>query len=169
MSGVAVRVKHTRYRKPSKLAEECGTRLMEIMVKEDWSWEGKCSGCRRHFAQGLPNGSWWHSRPEALAGNALRSERELVQMMIDFGGISMLVYMEEIGWPHCEVPNVWKPARNRFCPRCRAFDSWANQWRRNLMERLSRMAQRIWSGSTDVESCLDELTPEGRCQAGVGP
>ena len=130
MSEVGVYYEHIRYRTPSKLAEECGTGLMEIMVEimgKEWAWKGWCPGCRHDFAQGRPDGSWWHSRPEALAGNALRSERELVQMMIDFGAISMLVYMEEIGWPHCEVPNVWKPARNRFCPRCRAFDSWANQ------------------------------------------
>ena len=108
MSRVPVIVKHIHYKKPSKLAEECSTGLMEFMVDLDWAWEGRCPGCRRQFAQGLANGSWSHSTPEALAGNALQSDSELVQMMIDFGGISMLVYMEEISWPRREVPNKEK-------------------------------------------------------------
>ena len=54
-----------RFWKASSHALQCNASLIDLMYKDSWSWKGKCKGCQRHFAPGLPDGTFEHSKTKA--------------------------------------------------------------------------------------------------------
>ena len=169
-AGVMVNLETVWFPRASSTALRCYSSLTDTMYKDSWSWTGRCQGCQRNFAPGLPDGSCEHSRPQPLAGVSLRNDKEIVKMMADLGGASMLVYNEGTDWSSgfgSAVALARKKRKNALCPRCRAVDTWVSEWQPDLMKRLKHVAQQIVNGQTDPDRCLDELPQEGRRQEGA--
>ena len=155
------------YRGPSPEAVDCQEDLKRALYNEEWSWKGRCAGCKQHYGGGLRDGRCECSRPKPVGNVELWSDKELVEMLGDLGAAGMVAYLGEIEWV-CEPTSV-QIAKHRqtktLCPRCRAFDAWEFQRRNDLAKRAKVISKRISEGLSDpwdfTESHQQELEAEG--------
>ena len=97
----------------------CQSALTTALHRVDWSWHGSCETCRQDYSEAE---SCRHSRPTGIAGFPLRNDFELVRMIEDLGGASMLFYLKQIDHTR---------GHKKRCPRCQASACQAKQFVKN--------------------------------------